>query len=200
MSKLKVTASVNGGEEMEINMGKLSRSFLAVKPNAKITKAKIKDELFLEVEYTEDLSGHSKKDTKLSCTIPVHEDLKTAFNRLHVHLAILCDEVRAPKKADFETTEFESFFAKSFSIGGNDDNEGITISGHKEGKYGNVNLNTPFTKYESSEYPFLPELGSDIEAAVYEVEQYLFEGKRAPEKQLEMDFADGGEEDKTNAE
>jgi len=36
--------------------------------DVKIKKAKIKDDLFLEVEYTEELEGHSKKDTKLSCT------------------------------------------------------------------------------------------------------------------------------------
>ena len=29
--------------------------------NVKIKKAKIKDDLFLEVEFTEDLPGHSKK-------------------------------------------------------------------------------------------------------------------------------------------
>jgi hypothetical protein len=57
-----------------------------------------------------------------------------------------------------------------------------------------VNLNTPFTKYESTEYPFTTDLGADVQACIYEVEQYLFEGKRAPEVQLEMDF--GGEDDR----
>ena len=159
--------------------------------NVKIKKASIKDDLFLSVEYTEELPGHSKKETKLTCTVPIHEDLKTAFTKLHKHLAILCDEVKTPKKTDFKTSEFETFFAKGFSIGGNDDNEGVTVSGGKEGKYGNVNLNTPFTKYESADYPFVSELISDIGECIYEVEEYLFNEKRAPEKQLEMDF--GGE-------
>jgi len=162
--------------------------------NVKIKKAKIKDELFLEVEFNEDLPGHCKKDTKLTSTIPVHQDLKDAFRKLHVHLAILCDEVTAPKKKDFDTAEFSDFDVRGFSISGNDDSEGVTLSGYKEGKYGIVNLNSPFTKWESSEYPFTSELSENIEKALYEVDQYLFNGKRAPEKQLEMDFAGGGED------
>lgn len=156
--------------------------------NVKIKKSKIKDDLFLQVEYTEDLPGHSKKDTKLTCTIPIHEDLKTKFQLLHRHLAVLCDQVKTPKRADFETSEFEGFTVIGFAISGVEENEGVTIIGSKEGKYGEVLLNTPFTKWDDSEYPFRSELASDIQDCVYEVEQYLFEGKRAPEQQLEMEF------------
>lgn len=152
----------------------------------KIKKAKIKDDLFLEVEYVEELPGHSKKDTKLSCTVPVHDDLKLSFQKLHKHMAILCDEVAAPKKNQFEVAEFQEFHVRGFAISGTEENEGVTISGWKEGKYGDVNLNTPFTKYEDSEYPFVSDLGADMQRALYEVEQYLFNGKRAPEKQLDM--------------
>ena len=123
-------------------------------------------------------------------------DLKTSFDKLHVHLAILCDEVTTPKKKDFDAAEFEGFTVRGFSIGGNDENEGVTISGSKDGKFGLVNLNTPFAKFDhnNSEYPFTSELGDAIQSAIYEVEQYLFEGKRAPEKQLEMEFGEEGEE------
>lgn len=161
----------------------------------KIKKAKIKDDLFLDVEFTEDLPGHSKKDTKLSCTIPIHDDMKAAFKRLHVHLAIICDQRSAPKKKDFETTEYETFDVRGFTISGNDENEGVTISGQFDGKYGVVNLNTPFTKWEDSDYPFASELSADVERALYEVNEYLFNGKRAPERQLEMDFSSEGGED-----
>ena len=160
---------------------------------AKIKKAKIKDDLFLEGEYSEELPGHSKKDSKFSCTVPVHDDLKHAFGRLHVHLALLCDEVKVSKKDDIQLITYDDFGVRGFTVGGNDENKGVTISGYKEGRFGTVNLNTPFTKWESAEYPFISELAQDVQAAVYEVEQYLFEAKRAPERQLEMDF--GEEED-----
>ena len=166
--------------------------------NVKIKKAKIKDDLFLEVEYTEELAGHSKKDTKLSCTVPVHDDLKETFKKLEKHLAILCDEVTSNKKKEFEDTAFEKFDVRGFSIGGSDENEGVTINGSKEGKYGLVNLNTPFSKWENQDYPFSRDLANDVFAAIHEVEEYLFYGKRAPEKQLSMDF-EGGEDGITNA-
>lgn len=159
--------------------------------SVKIKKASIKDSLFLNVEYSEFLHEHSKKETKLSCTVPIHEDLKNAFSRLHRHLAILCDEEKVPKNsAAFQIAEFEKFGVRGFSIGGSDESEGVTVSGFKEGKFGIVNLNTPFTKFESEDYPFLSELTGDVDDCIMEVEQYLFEGKRAPEKQLELGFED----------
>lgn len=160
--------------------------------NAKIKKAKIKDDLFLEVEYTEELPGHSKKDTKLSCTVPVHQDLKDSFQNLHKHLAVLCDQVKVKGRSleAFNHDSFGLFSVSGFTIRGNEDNEGVVISGHRDGQYGNVNLNTPFTKYDDEEYPFTSELAEQIEAAVYEVEQYLFEGKKAPDRQLAFDFGD----------
>jgi hypothetical protein len=166
--------------------------------NVKIKKAKIKDNLFLEGEYTETLPGHSKKDSKFSCTVPVHEDLKLAFQKLHTHLAILTDEVTTPKKKDFESCEFPEFEVRGFSIGGSDENEGVTISGSKEGKYGLVNLNTPFCKWENAEYPFSRELTNEVYSAIHEVEAYLFEGKRAPETQMSMDFGEEGTDGITN--
>ncbi len=161
----------------------------------KIKKAKLKDDLFLEVEYTEELPGHSKKDTKLSCTVPVHDDLKESFQKLHKHLAALCDEISVKGKLldAFDHNDFAQFFVRGFTIAGTDENEGVTVSGYKTGKFGNVNLNTPFTKWESNDYPFVGELAIAVEGAVYEVEEYLFNGKRAPEKQIEMDF--GAEEE-----
>ena len=168
--------------------------------DVKIKKAKIKDDLFLEVEFTEDLPGHSKKETKLTCTVPVHDDLKESFNKLDKHLAILCDEIKFKGKNfdQFDHDDLVLFSVKGFSIGGNDENEGVTISGMKEGKYGIVNLNTPFTKYEGTEYPHTSQLGADIQTCLYEVNEYLFNGKRAPEKQLAIDF--GGEDDQPEVE
>lgn len=166
--------------------------------DVKLKKAKIKDDLFLEVEYSEDLPGHSRKDTKLSCTVPVHDDLKEAFAKLHTHLAILCDEVKAPKSSQFNEANYPDFTVRSFSIGGTEENTGVTISGAKEGKYGTVNLNTPFTKYESDDYPFVSQLAEDINTCEHEVMQYLFEGKKAPDAQLEMEF--GEEEEPENVE
>ena len=160
----------------------------------KIRKAKIKDELFLEGEFTETLPGHSKKDSKFSCTVPVHQDLINAFAKLPKHLAILCDGLELPAKVkhleDWTNDELIKFTVKGFSVSGNEETEGVSLSGAKEGSYGLINLNTPTQKWENSDYHHIGSLGSDINACIYEVEQYLFEGKKAPERQLEMAFED----------
>lgn len=157
--------------------------------DVKIKKAKIKDDLFLEVEFTEELPGHSKKDTKLICTIPVHDDLKAGFAKLDRHLAQLCDDLPCKaKRLEDWNEDLSDYTVKGFSIGGVGDSEGVTLSGYREAKHGIVNLNTPFQQYESSEYKWISELGSDIEDCLFEVREYLFNGKRAPEKQLAMDF------------
>jgi hypothetical protein len=167
--------------------------------NVKIKKAKIKDELFLEVEFTEELPGHSKKETKLSCTVPIHDDLKHSFQVLHKHLAILCDEVKVKGKSfeNFHHEDLAQFKVYGFSISGSEENERVTISGCKDGKYGVVNLNSPTTKYDDNEYLFIDELAEHIQTCLYEVEEYLFNGKRAPDRQLEMAFDDPDENAET---
>lgn len=165
----------------------------------RIKKAKIKDDLFLEVEYSEDLPGHSRKDVKETITIPVHDDMKTAFQKLHTHLALLCDETKLKKGEDIDQAIIPTFFVRGWSQSGSDENEGVTISGYKEGKYGTVNLNTPFTKYSNDDYPHISELGLDMTQCVAEVEAYLFDGKRAPEKQLGLDFGEELEEEPDGA-
>lgn len=163
--------------------------------SVKIKKAKIISGLFLDVEWTEELPGHSKNEVGLKCTVPIHEDLKGRFQLLHKHLAVLCDFYKAPKPVNFADTEYTEFVIKGFTIAGIDESLAVTISGTMDGKYGSVNLNTPLTKYGTSEYPFTSELATDIEGCIYEVEQYLFHGKRAPEKQLDLPF----DEDTANA-
>ncbi|HRH60726.1 MAG TPA: hypothetical protein PL045_09165 [Chitinophagaceae bacterium] len=169
--------------------------------NIKIKKAKIKDELFLEAVYVEELPGHSKKDITMSCTVPVHDDLKNAFRNLDKHLALLCDDLpcKAKKIELWDDEKIHKYTVKGFSISGNDENEGVTLSGNKEAQYGIVNLNTPFQKWEGSEYSFMDELNASVEDCLYEVEQYLFHGKRAPEKQLEMEFPEEAEINATTA-
>jgi hypothetical protein len=159
----------------------------------KIKKAKIKDDLFLEAEYSQDLIGHKKQDIKISSTVPVHSDMTDAFKKLEKHLAYLCGEKDCPKYKLFDTTDVEGFDVRSFSIGGSDEHEGVTVSGYKDGPFGLVNLNTPFTKFAEGEYPFLDKLSEDVQACIYEVELYLFEGKKAPEQQTSLEFPEDNE-------
>lgn len=156
--------------------------------NVQIKKAKIKDLIHMEVEYNVRLEGHAKNNQKLSSTVPIHADLKAAFDKLTPHLAVMV-AVKKPRGGwDLESEdEFTKFECKGFVYAGAD-SEGVMLIGNQEGLYGVTNLNTPIQKFETSDYPFLHELQEVLELCLYEVEQYIFHNKRAPEQQLELDM------------
>lgn len=84
----------------------------------------------------------------------------------------------------------EKFEVRSFTIGGDGDHEGVTISGFKKLRGSKVlNLNTPFTKFnpdfEFSGYEYLFELRRAVNNCVDEITEYI-KGKHAPSPQLEL--------------
>lgn len=156
----------------------------------KIKKAKIKSDLFLSVEFTESLEGHKSKETKLTCDVPIHQDMKDAFAMLNKHLALLCDEISYKGKdlSNFNEENAAKFKVQGFTLVDSGEYDGIMLSGSKEGKYGSINLNTPIQNYGNSAYEYMDDLSISSDACVYEVEQYLFNGKRAPDVQGELEF------------
>lgn len=152
----------------------------------------LKSSLFLKANYTQALPGHGLRERTDNCNIPVHDDLLNAFKRLKPHLAILCDELDPKKKQlqQWSVDSLEKYTVSKIVIKGDDEITGVEINGHKENKYGIVNLDTPLTKFDSTEYAYPIELKEDVEALITEMELYLFEGKRAPEKQMGFDFPD----------
>jgi hypothetical protein len=139
-----------------------------------LKKAKIKDSLFLEVEYSETIADGTNT-VKKDCTAPVHDDLKNAFAELDDHLSRICEQWTTNNR--FDETQ-----CKGFTIGGSGDNEGVTLIGSREIKYGVLNIVSPFTKWDS-EYENIIELGEAIETCKHEVKLYLFEGKHQPAQQ-----------------
>jgi hypothetical protein len=114
---------------------------------------------------------------------------------LKVHMVKTCDFKKSELITratidDFDLNKLSEYRIKGFSIGGNDDSEGVVLIGSREFASGKVlNIVTPFIRYndEADPYEFAPELADAINAAVYEVEQYLWEDKYAI-KQLEIPF------------
>jgi hypothetical protein len=165
--------------------------------NITITKAKIKDELFLEAEWKEALPGHQENSHKLSSTVPVAQELKDAFAGLDKYLALLCDQLPMPATSK-ELRNMDSaglFSAKGYTITGASDSEGVTVSGNLAGKFGVINLNTPIQKWSTSDFKFASELSQAIQLCSAEVYAYLFEGKRAPDKQVSLEFPEEGAND-----
>jgi len=169
-----------------------------------IKKAKIKDmTLTVEMEeiiYPENASPITNDVTKKSDQL-IHEDLRAAFDKLIPHLVHICEQKEAgvaELKFSRENLELEPeelaeqallpYSVTGFVIGGSNEHLGVTLIGSKSVDCGTLNLISPFTKYEG-EYKYGMELSIAIEACVYEVEQYLFEGKCAV-KQMELPFDD----------
>lgn len=67
--------------------------------NITIKKAKLKDNLFLEVEFDEHLVNNITNKIKRESTAPVHEDMVKAFRLLDPHIALICEEITVE---DFE--------------------------------------------------------------------------------------------------
>jgi len=161
----------------------------------KIKKAKIKDRsLIVEGEERMVTEGGSEVTNEVAkkCAALAHDDLVKAFDNLKKHLIKICD-LRGAEYIDKENIddcqipELENYTVTGFSIGGNDESEGVTLIGNRTFNSGKVlNIVAPFTQYAGDDYAFAIELASDIHAAVYEVECYL-NGKCAS-KQLEIPF------------
>lgn len=169
-----------------------------------VKKAKLKDrslEVNLDETITTSGGGSVTNEILKKCNTLVHDDLLAAFDRLKIHMVKACDFKKSElitKESieNFDLSLLSDYRVKGFSIGGEDDNEGVVLIGSREFASGKVlNIITPFIRYadEVDPYEFAPELADAVNAAVYEVEQYLFEDKYAI-KQLEIDFEEDREE------
>lgn len=145
-----------------------------------IRKVKLTSGRTLEVELVEKLTDGSARNIVLKCDQLAHDDLVATFDKLKVHMVKICDLYEGrdifPETFDAEN-DLKKFKVTSFSIGGNDDNTGVTLTGQKRFDSGKVlNLNTPFTQYydEVDPYEFASELSLAIQGCVYEAEEYLF--------------------------
>jgi hypothetical protein len=124
--------------------------------NAEIKKAKLKDSLFLEVEYSE-RTEEGGRNVKEDRTAPVHDDLKKLYRRLTIHLGLLCQQVYEMHGGDnsfradynpertlilldpelqYEFTEedwniLDLMTCTGFTIGGSGDSEGVTLIGRR---------------------------------------------------------------------
>ena len=175
-----------------------------------IKKAKIKDNLYLEVEFSEVVKDGTNEVKKV-CTAHIHDDLRLAFRRLNTHMALLTEQaIETAKKAvpvcygddeerqrevqHFKFDDRNLAIAKEtacsgFTIGGTGDHEGVTLIGRRTLTAARIlNLVSPFLKWTDDiyDYKHLDDLSEIIEACKGEVKLYLFEGKHAPDNQLKL--------------
>lgn len=171
---------------------------------------------FLKYKY--DLTiGDTTDGIKRDGGAIVHPDLKLAYAKMGIHLAVICELIDKDdiKDIDFiplykpETDAFDvlpadvrllsekasHFTVHAFFIDGNGEKEGVTLIGNMRLSTGDfVELKAPPVKWTSSSYKFLQELVVLTDELKDEVQKYM-NGKSAPHLvQQEMNFEDDGNE------
>lgn len=153
----------------------------------RIKKAKVKI-TGVHLEYEEQMVFEDDRDPAwiektAGCPWPPHADLISAFDKLVKHLAALCEQPENEQNLSTLT-------ATGYTIGGEDEHEGVTLIGQKRLAHNRVlNLVSPFTKWqdEHNGYRYAAELHKAIWDCETHLEEYL-EGKAAPAAQLKMLF------------
>lgn len=157
--------------------------------NIKITAAKLvtptgkdKSGWWLEVSMTDTVNGKEHQDDKLGKNNP-HPDLVAAFGKLGKHIASLTLQHNAKGELDVESIE-----ARGYSLKGEEEKEGITITGQRKVELNkSITLNTPFLNWQrTDDYPAMDELSKLIDLCNEEVMAYLFEDKFFIENQMSL--------------
>lgn len=148
----------------------------------KIKKAKLSKGGTVEATYFDDEGNEITLKGKNKC----HNDLKVAFARLVPYFADLTEQKEAERIDwdDLESAEnidtLRRLDVTGISIGGDDNNEFITLTGRRTLLTSRVlNLNSPGVEMNSEtfEWPHIDDFDIAVQAIVYEVEQYILNRK-----------------------
>jgi hypothetical protein len=178
-----------------------------------IRSGHLKDNMFCHYGYDHTVSANTTDNVARKSQVPVHDDLKVAFRKLNVHLAVICEEINPDDIPDIDNlpeldpdpdmteedqdplaVKLSRFSVSAFKIVGNGENEGVVLTGQKRlSTLEFVKLETPVTRWQG-DYPYVNELHVAIFNLVEEIEQYM-QGKQAPQRQTEMDFGNEADDD-----
>lgn len=140
----------------------------------------------------------------------IHDDMKLAFQALHPHIAVICEEVEISPELDIKSIQkfdadvhkegslehkISHFTVSGFKITGGGDNESLVLIGEKRLSTGDhVGLTTPKINLDDYPYSFIADLRAAVNNCILEVEEYM-NGKCAPKlEQSAMDFGENGNE------
>lgn len=159
---------------------------------------KLKDRTYLTPSFSQKTEWDSWRSGNMEYPDTVHDDLRTAFSKLHVHFAIISEQVVVPKNSDMSIDDIlsdetmkeiiEAMGVSEFKISGSGSNEGVQLVGTKVLSTGEVlTLKTPTRKWEDEQHPYLfaDELSQAIEACKFEILLFMH-GKHAPDKMPEL--------------
>lgn len=156
--------------------------------SATILKLKLKKDgdQGIDVKFKE-FSLIKSTDTK-ECEDSIHPHLKEAVNGLRVHLAILTNYL--PLNKVNKNSDLEKFKVTGYSLKEKEEGHGIVITGYRGTDAGGVViLNSPFTMVDLESYTLAKDLEDKLEKIEFEVNEYLFKGKKLQPDLFEEDTA-----------
>lgn len=139
----------------------------------------------MEITLKETLVDNTHASAPMLMDRPPTKEITEGLDKLRVHLAILSDYITEKRAKD--TDEIEKFHVNGYSIGGKEGMEGVTIMGGRNGRYGHVTLNTPFTLLDTEGgkgYYLIGNLVETIDALEDAVKVYM----DTPDPQLLLDL------------
>lgn len=135
------------------------------------------------------------KDITIKSQIPAHKDCTDAFKKLIPHFILLTEMKESDRVSHLaanvgidnipEEDEFKNAEVYGIKLGKSDSNiTTVTMMGERFLQTGgSVDFSSPAQDLESSggefEYPYINELNLVVQAVLYEVKEYLFNGKYA---------------------
>jgi len=158
-----------------------------------IKKVRLTKQERLEIKYKKEEADKSTSEVEEKHGSKVHNDFKDALDKMRIHMAMLFGFVRPNEIKDPVSymTGVENYFVQSFSISGEDEDQGIVISGYRilPSKKAAI-INTPFTRFnedETTRYKHMDELLKVVTEVREETIKYMG-GKFAEEAQLQLNL------------
>ncbi len=158
--------------------------------NYEIKKAKIIKGERLDISFVKDYGKGERNPAQEEFKAEMHRDAKTAFGNLRVHLALMVYAISQSEIAEIETPDEElisTFHIHGYSIGGDEDDKGVVLSGHRILPNGKAfNFSTPFYRFnegEETRYKFMDDLIAKLERVDKEIRLYVAGEKRAEDPQ-----------------
>lgn len=170
------------GDQHEPTSGKKNKIDLS---KITVRTVKLVDDDYLEITFKQkEADGTKGNDSYDNPERPAHPDFREALDALRVHWGLLATFLEYGKKksaASFTEDELSKFTVKGISMGKNEDDPGIVITGMKERWDKKMILvNTPFERFDVEDgvgHKFIEELKFAVDVVLNEAKEYIG-GKR----------------------
>lgn len=152
----------------------------------------LKDDIYCHFSYDHNLAPSVQNKIGIKSEVLIHPDMTEAFARLNPHLALIFRGIREEDldMDDLPKDERDPIFIKlkEYTVNGfklieYGDEESVVLIGSEELPTGPAHLETPQIYFTNSKYSEAGRLRLDLNALIFEIEEYLHGRKKADDLQ-----------------